>query len=202
MGSQDLQQARYDQLIRRVGALYGGGSKVTEVLAELFPVIEVENTTPELLTLSGWRLAWQQISQSAVVAQTSKVQLANPVGSGVLIAVTQISIRTDALENVQIEATDTLLTSAAIRGLFRDGRVGVQRATVGQLRSDPNLPTGAGLRLLVQGNEEFNVRDDNGLVVLSPGTALDVGTVTTNVLISVNFFWRERQAQASELNFP
>lgn len=202
MGSQDLQQARYDQLVRRVGALYGGGSKVVEVLPEVFPVLELEDTTPELLILSGWRLAWQQISQDAVVGQTSKVQLANPAGSGILAAVTHLSIRVDTIANVQMEVSDTLLVSAAIRGLFRDGRLGGNRATTCQLRSDPNIPTGGGLRLFINNDLEFEVTDDNGLCVLSPGTALDVGTVNDNILISVNFFWRERQAQESELNFP
>jgi len=202
VGSQDLQQARYDQLIRRVGGLYGGGSKVVEVLPEVFPVIELENTTPENLLFTGWRLAWQQIQQAAVALQTSKVQLANPAGSGILAAVTQIIIRTTVQMPIQVEVTDTLLVSAAIRGLFRDGRVGGQRATTCELRSDPNLPTGGGLRFFIDVNEEFHVRDDNGVCVLSPGTALDVGSVNDNTTLSVNFFWRERVALPSELNFP
>jgi len=204
VGSQDLQQARYDQLIRRVGALYGGGSKVTEVLAELFPVIEVENTTPELLALSGWRLAWQQIQQNGVAAQVSALQLANPVGSNVVAAVTQIIFTqlTQPTDNIQMQLTNTLFTSAAIRGLFRDARFGGNRTTALELRSDANIPTGAGLRIPVVLDVPVTIRDDNGLVVLTPGTAFQVGTTGNNVTFSVNFFWRERLAQESEINFP
>ena len=202
--SQDLQQARYDQLIRRVGALYGGGSKVTEVLAELFPVIEVENTTPELLALSGWRVAWQQIQTNGVMAETSAVQLVNPVGSNILVAVTQIifAMYTQPQDFIQMEVTDTLFSSAPIRGLFRDARFGGNRATAADLRRFTNMPTGAGIRTQIFLDVENTIRDDNGLVVLTPGTAFQVGTTGNNIDLSVNFFWRERIAQESEINFP
>jgi len=202
--SQYLQQARYDQLVRRVGALYGGGAKVVEVLPDLFPVLEVEDTTPELLALSGWRLAWQQIQQTGVAAQVSALQLSNPLGSNVIAAVTQIIFTqlTQPTDNIQMQVTDTLFTSAAIRGLFRDGRFGGNRATALELRSDANIPTGAGLRIPVVLDVPVTIRDDNGLVVLTPGTAFQVGTTGNNVTFSVNFFWRERLAQESEINFP
>ena len=206
MGSQDLQHARYDQLVRRVGALYGGGSKITEVLPELFPVLEVEDTTPELLALTGWRLAWQNIQQNGVAGQTSAVQLSNPFNSGVIAAVSQVYIATDNETNVQMQVTDSLFTSAAIRGLFRDARFGGNRATALELRSDPNIPTGAGLRLILEttagGGKIFKVNDDNGVAVLTPGTALQVGTVSNLQVLQVNFWWRERLAQPSEINFP
>jgi len=204
VGSQDLQQARYDQLVRRVGALYGGGSKVVEVLPEVFPVLELEGTTPELLALSGWRLAWQQIQQNGVVGQTSALQLANPVGSNVVAAVTQIifTMLTQPADSIQMQITNTLFTSASIRGLFRDARFGGNRSTALELRSDPNIATGAGLRLEALLDVPVTVRDDNGLVVLTPGTAFQVGTTGNNIDLSVNFFWRERIAQESEINFP
>lgn len=203
MGAQDLQQARYDQLLRRVGGLYGGGSKVVEVLPELFPVIEVENTTPELLLLNGWRLAWQNIEQAATAAQTSVVSLTNPIGSGILAAVEELDLRVDtADENIQMEVTNTLLTSAAIRGLFRDARLGGTRATACELRNDPNVPTGAGLRIRLQNNVVTHLAPRNGICVLSPGTALQIGMVGTNQRLAVNYYWRERVAQSSELLFP
>ena len=203
MGSQDLQQARYDQLVRRVGALYGGGSKITEVLPELFPVLEVENTTPELLALTGWRTAWQNIQQNAVAAQVSAVQLSNPLGSGVIAAVTRIYVAVNSVTNVQMQLTDALFTSASIRGLFRDARFGGNRATALELRSDPNIATGAGLRIILNTtNEIFEIRDDNGLAVLTPGTALQLGSVDVNLVLQVNFLWRERLAQPSEILFP
>ncbi len=199
--SQDLQTARYDQLVRRVGALYGGGSKVTEVLAELFPVLEVENTTPELLALTGWRTAWQSTSRTSTIGNDSTSQLFNPVNSGFLIAVTQLLIRTDANNSVDIEMQNTAL-AAAVPGLYRDGRFGVPRNTVGVVSSLDGGVTGGGLRMLLLAGVTFSLRDDNGLVVLSPGTGINIGTVVQNTTLSVNYFWRERLAQPSEINFP
>jgi hypothetical protein len=172
-------------------------------LPELFPVLEVENTTPELLALTGWRTAWQNIQQNAVAAQVSAVQLSNPLGSGVIAAVTRIYVAVNSVTNVQMSLTDALFTSAAIRGLFRDSRFGGNRATALELRSDPNIATAAGLRIILNTtNEIFEIRDDNGLAVLTPGTALQIGSVDVNLVLQVNYFWRERLAQPSEFLFP
>lgn len=200
--SQDLQTARYDQFVRRIGGLYGGGSKVTEALAELFPVLEMENTTPELLTLTGWRTCWQNIEQAALAGQTSAVSLTNPLGSNLIAAVTQVNFKTNNPDNIQMQFTNTLLVSAAISGLYRDARFGDARRSVCQLRSDNNVPTGAGVRMLTIANQIEELRDDNGLVVLTPGSAFQVGTTGNNLLLAVNYFWRERIAEPSELLFP
>jgi len=201
VGSQDLQQARYDQLVRRVGALYGGGSKVVEVLPELFPVLEVEDTTPELLALGGWRLAWANTSRLSGVGNDSTSQLFNPLGSGQIVAVTQVHISTDATTLLDIEVQEGAL-AAGVPGLYRDSRFGVPRNTAALASSLDGGVTGGGLRVFVVIDEPFSLRDDNGLVVLAPGTGLNLGTVTTNMTLRVNYFWRERPAQQSELLFP
>lgn len=201
MGSQDLQQARYDQLVRRVGALYGGGSKVVEVLPEVFPVLELEDTTPELLALSGWRMAWQSTERLSAVGNNSSSQIFNPAASGQIVAVTQVTLRTDKATNVQMELTTTQ-TGAPISGLFRDSRFGVPRSTVAQVSTIDGGAIGGGARIFMPIDVNFVLRDDNGVVILTPGTGLDVGTVNTQIRLLVNYFWRERQAQESELNFP
>lgn len=201
MGSQDLQQARYDQLVRRVGALYGGGSKVVEVLPEVFPVLELENTTPELLALSGWRTAWQSTERPAVSAQQSASQLRNPVGSGMLVAVTQILIRCSPATTIQAEIS-TALFGTPVSGLYRDARFGTPRNTAAQVSSADNIVIGGGLRLRLLNNIQERLLDINGIVVLTPGSNLDVGTTGTDVLMTINYLWRERLAQESELLFP
>jgi len=203
VGSQDLQTARYDQLIRRVGGLYGGGAKVVEALPELFPVLELEDTTPELIALTGWRTAWQNIAQAPSLLELSAVQLSNPVGSGLIAAVTQFIVRLDTVQDVHASVTSNLFTSASIRGLFRDGRFGGNRNTGLELRSDNDIVTNAGFAVFITpAFSLFTVRDDNGLAVLTPGTALQVGTAAVNVDINVTYFWRERPALPSEINFP
>lgn len=201
MGSQDLQQARYDQLVRRVGGLYGGGSKVVEVLPEMFPVLELEHTTPELIALSGWRTAWQSTSRASGPGNDSSSQLFNPVASGVLVAVTQVFMLVSTDSNVDIEIQNSAL-AAGVSGLYRDGRFGVPRNTAAIASSLDGGTTGGGLRVFVPANAVFTIRDDNGIVVLAPGTGLNIGTVIQNLTLVVNYFWRERPALESEINFP
>lgn len=200
----EVQQNRWDQLVRRVSGSIGPGSRASETISEVFPVLELEHTTPEILALSGWRTAWQSIQQNGVAGQVSAVQLSNPADSGVIAAVTQIIfiVLTQPVDDVQMELTDTLFTSAAIRGLFRDARFGGDRGTTLELRSDPNIPTGAGLRFRAFLDVQNIIRDDNGLVVLTPGTAFQIGTTGNNINFHVNYLWRERPAQESELSFP
>ena len=202
MGSQDLQQARYDQLVRRVGGLYGGGSKVTEVLPEMFPVLELEHTTPELIALSGWRTAWQSTERPANVGGTTRSQLSNPPGSNVIAAVTMIIIAGDTSSVIQSQLETVSIGGTPVRGLFRDGRFGVPRNTALTVESVDGGTVGGGLRLQIPAGEQVFLRDDNGIVVLTPGTRLTIGTVVFNVRMTINYFWRERVALDSEINFP
>lgn len=202
MGSQDLQQARYDQLVRRVGALYGGGSKVVEVLPEVFPVLELENTTPELLALSGWRLAWQSTERPADAVNNSASQLRNPAGSGMIIAVTQLGLRAAGADTKIQGEISTTVFGTPVPGLYRDSRFGTPRNTTGQVATAVGIPVGGGLRWATTVNIQDRIEDINGIVVLTPGSNLNLGTVNDNITLTVNYFWRERLAQESELNFP
>jgi len=197
----ELQQTRYDRLVRRVGGIIGPGSKVAEALAELFPVIDVENIPPELLALAGWNLAWQSTQRPAAVGETSTSEMFNPADSGTIMTITQVGIRVSITGNfVQMELTDTPLTTAATRGLFRDARAGIGRSTVAEFRSDDDIAVGGGPRLLAT-SLQLLITDPNGIAVLTPGIGLRVGTQNLNTQLTVNYFWRERVAEASELNF-
>ena len=43
--------------------------------------------------------------------------------------------------------------------------------------------------------------DENGVCVLAPGTGLDIGIDDSGDTLSFSFYWRERVAEPSELNF-
>lgn len=197
----ELQQNRYDQLVRRVGGIIGPGSKVNEALSELFPVLEVEDTVPELMALAGWSMAFQSTERPAVAGQNSATNLLNPPNSGVLIALTQVIIRSSVSPTVvQMEPNVSSNGGPQVPGLFRDTRFGVARNSTGKVSSVDNQAVGGGLRLHI-GTEPLSIRDDNGIAVLTPDTSFRIGTVTNNVVLTVNYFWRERAAQPSELSF-
>ena len=199
----ELQQNRYDQLIRRVGGIIGVGSMVSEAIGELFPMLELENTTPELLALSGWRTAWQSTERPAVGGQVSASQLFNPAGSGVLVSVTQVvASATNVSGFLNMEVTDTQLGGTPVRGLFRDGRFGGLRETTATTEHIDNVSVGGGPRIRFEAaNIPFFLRDDNGIAVLPPGFGLSVGSSFVNTILTITYFWRERAAEPSELNF-
>ena len=197
----ELQQNRYDQLIRRVGGIIGVGSMVSEAIGELFPMLEVENTTPELLALSGWRTAWQSTERPALAANTSASQLFNPAGSGTIAAVTRLLIAVSPAAALQMEIEDAQIGGTPVRGLFRDSRFGGARETTLTTEHADGIAVGGGLFLRLPNITIQDIRDDNGIVVLAPGSGLSIGTIDVNIRMTINYFWRERPAEPSELSF-
>jgi len=198
----ELQQNRYDQLVRRVGGMIGPGSKVGEAIGELFPVLELENTTPELLALSGWRVAWNAAEAPAVAGEVSAAQIFNPAESGVLVAVTALMIQSNVVTGITIGLNEEQIGGTPIRGRYRDFRFGGLRETTAttEATDNPTLVPG-GLFIRVLAVAETVIRDDNGIAVLSPGSGLQLTTNILNARLTVNFFWRERAAEPSELSF-
>jgi len=132
----ELQQNRYDQLLRRVGDLKGPGSKVNDVLQELFPTIDVENVPGELLFLMGTRIGWGGASKAAAAGKKAAIQLFNPIGSGQLVTVSTVIVTGN---NTQIISwglsTSALATNTGVPRL-RDSRTGTNEK--GRF-TDPNV---------------------------------------------------------------
>ena len=198
----DLQQTRYDQLIRRVGGIIGPGSKVSEALSELFPVIDVENVPAELLALSRTALGQGSTLQNPSAGDNNISQLFNPVGSGILITVTSLIFSSNTLQGIEYATTETPLTTGTGNEIPRDTRSGVTGGIVGQIREVQQVgslsPFG---QIVVSPNVSVFLENERGLFVLSPGTGLSVGTTTVNTVMRVNYMWRERVALESELLF-
>ena len=199
----DLQTARYDGLIRRVGGLLGGGSKVTESLSELFPMIDVENLPAELLFLAGWTTGMNTAVQAATVGETSRMQVFNPVGSGKIAVLTDLHIQsaTGVALFVDWQINETPFASL-FPGITRDTHAGFQRPTAlstGVLATGNTVTAG---RFLLPASETFHFHLENGIAVLAPGTGVEFGTFADNQELSATFIWREREALSSELNFP
>ena len=197
----ELQQNRYDQLIRRVGGLIGPGSKVSEVLSELFPMIDVENVPGELLRLAGTRLCYGGGSIAGVAAESARGQLFNPADSGHLVIITSIFFGT-AGDTVLRWGSNTVALSVALSTqLFRDTRDLSPIRPIAEVRSDSTVALAEGTnqaRLLAIST--LKLSDPNGVVVLAPGTGFEIGAVTQNNAINFSFNWRERVAEVSELN--
>jgi len=197
----ELQQGRYDQLLRRVGDLKGPGSKVNDVLQELFPTIDVENVPGELLFLLGTRIGWAGTSVVPTAGKASGIQLLNPADSGQLVTVSSVFISAGSSSLVSYGLTTVALATNTGIPRHRDGRVGVGPSGVSQLRTSPDAVAPLGGLVRVLGATTFDLTDGNSVAVLSPGAALQlVGTV--DVSLQITFYYRERIAEPSELSFP
>ena len=197
-----LQTARYDGLVRRVGGLLGGGSKVTESLSELFPMMDVENLPAELLLLAGWRTAFTTKTLAATVGETSRFGIFNPAGSGLIVVVTDVFLDTAVEAAIAFTTSTTPLTDDSFSGIPRDARDGVAQNTGAKVSQQQTGNTSMNGRLVTQVNDTLHHTAKNGIAVLGPGTGLEYGTVIDNVLLNGTIFWRERAALSSELNFP
>lgn len=197
-----LNQNRYDQLLTRVGDLKGPGSKVNDVLHELFPTLDVENVPIELLFLTGWRLGMGSLAIGPVVGDVPLVQLFNPAGSESFIVPTRIDISSDTSHLIRYAASNVTLPTQSTLEEQRDTRIGVSENTLGQVRATTQAgQIGATGQLRVTGAVNENFQDGSGLFVLAPGTGVTFAGTTANSSLVVSFLWRERVAQPSELNF-
>jgi len=196
----ELQQNRYDQLLRRVGDLKGPGSKVNDALTELFPMFDVENVPAELLLLMGTRLCLGGESLSAPgVTLFNQAMLRNPVGSGALITLLEIQVSSTVAQRYVWGPTLNTFANAEPTA-FVDGRVFGQ-GTVGQVLTEALLVVGPEFGTVrVQGNTPLKLAVPRGLAVLSPGTAFAISTTSADTALHLTFTWIERTAQPSELN--
>jgi len=199
--SQELQQARYDKLLRRVGGIIGPGAKISEVLGELFPVLDVENPPIELLALMDTRLAGGGVSRAATAAVNTRVQLFNPLGSGKLMKISQVAVRPGANQLIAMGIVDTALGTNANVARFFDSRFSTTVTPVGQVRFGTNVALAPAIHLVfIDTGKSMLIENLKGVAVLSPGFGFQVSTSTVNTAILVSFLWEERPVEQSELN--
>jgi len=195
-----LNQNRYDQLLRRVGDLKGGGSKVNDALTELFPMIDVENVPAELLLLMGSRLALGGADLAVAGGSFfNQAMLRNPGQSGIIITLLEARPSSLTSQTFAWGPTVNTLPDTEVSG-FTDTRV-FGEGTVGQVLSDQLLVPGPSFGFArVQSGRDFVLAVPRGLAVLGPGTAFGITCTTLNTDFQVAFTWLERVAQPSELN--
>ena len=197
----ELQQTRYDRLVRRVGGIIGPGSKVSEALSELFPVLDVENLPPELFILNDNRLAvGAEDRPGAGAGNFNQIQLWNSLGSGVIITVTHFVVSSNGNQEARYGAEISRRTNSITNKQFRDSRLRVTEQPLGEIRHEINaaITPNVGIVRVVAG-VETRVEDINGVYVLAPGSGLTVVNGAANTSLTVSFFWRERAAESSEL---
>lgn len=197
----EIQQGRYDRLLRRTTAQVGPGSKVGNALEDLFPVLEVENCPSELLRAGGWKLGAGQTLRTPAVGLHSAIQLFNPADSRHLIVLTHVFLSADNNTLVSSGPSFAALTRASIPGQQRDTREGELRETVGLIQDEDDGLVANLLQTRLQTNVPQEQTDSNDIAVLSPGTGWRLTTAVADVALRVSFLYRERVAEPEELDF-
>ena len=196
----EIQQNRWDRLVRRVAGIVGGGSQVNDTLNELFPTIDVENVPGELLALANMRLGMVSGRLAASVAEFNHHQIFNPANSGTLIVITQVAAFSDAGDTVwRFSNFQPALATLAGNERPRDTRRGVLAELTGQHRTDQTAASGGlDFRVRSLALDTVFVKDDNGISILFPNTGLTVVSQVLNQDSTVAFMWRERAFEPSE----
>jgi len=199
----ELQQDRYDKTIRRAGAIIGPGSKVSEVLTELFPMFDVENLPPELFILGGTKLSFGGGTITAIAAEFPKAQLFNPVGSGKLVTITSVIAGCNGNTTMRWGLSGVQFLPVVSSQTIRDTRSLVPEQPIAQVsQQSSGAQANATGQVNILGNVALYLTDPNGIAVLAPGTGFEIGADLVVSRLKYTFYWRERQALQSELNLP
>lgn len=198
----EIQQSRWDKLLRRVSGSIGPGSRVGTSISDLFPVLDVERVPGELLLLMGTRICHGAARVTGAAGELPNAILFNPVDSGQLITITQISVAVDVNNTIRCEVSEGVSGAQVISERFREGRlITPTTLPVGQIRDLSNSSQLAQqVDFAVLANDSKFFSDPNGLAVLAPNTKYVVASTSVALTITVTFWWRERVAEQSELN--
>lgn len=200
----EVQQSRWDRLIRRVSGSIGPGSRVSETLSELFPVLDVERVPGELLLLGGTRLGVAGFPVNAGVGDFPAAQIENPADSANIITITSVVFSAASVSNLLFGTVHAqLVTALPTASRLRDTREVFPTQPVGLLRIDTGLgaPIDSIGQVRTAGVAVLTLEDKNGVAILAPGERFTVGSDLADTLLTAAFFWRERPAEQSELQF-
>ena len=200
----EVQQTRWDRIIRRVSGSVGPGSRVSETISELFPMIDVERVPGELLILGGTRVAFGSHIFQADPGEFPIVQLFNPADSGNIAVVTKLLVMGALGATVTIRWGPTLAQVGGLTGAetFRDLRMPLTARPVCQVSFLSSAGVGGGtMTMQTLSNVPLDISDENGVMILAPGTGLEVGIGSAASVLNAAFHWRERPAEPSELQF-
>jgi len=197
----EIQQTRYDRMVRRVAGIIGPGSKVSEVITELFPMIDVEDPPAELMLLGGTVLGVGSADVTAAATLFPKIQLFNPVDSGQIVTVTDIYSNCTTTTQIRVARTTNTLASGIATQIARDTRQIVTSLPTAQMFSEATLVfIDANMKFRQPAGTTLHIESKNDVMVLAPGTGIVVSNEISATRQIVTFFWRERQAETSELS--
>jgi len=197
----ELQQNRYDRLLRRVGGMIGPGSKVSESLTELFPTLDVENVPAELLILMGTNTCFGGGTIAAAAGESPKMGVFNPLGSNTIITITDVYISSGTNNSIiRWGLNVNQLANVIATETFTDTRRPIAQRPVGQVGTESAVAlANATGQTRVDSEVVFHLENKNEIAMLRPGIGFEIGINIVIGTVWVTFYWRERSMEASEV---
>ncbi len=197
----ELQQTRYDRLLRRVGGLIGPGSKVGEVLSDLFPTIDVEQVPGELLRLSETKILIGGTRFTAGAGDIPSVQVFNPADSGNLVVVSSCRIGGNIIGDFVCGVSVAQFANLVQRMVSRDTRGTSIIQGVAQIRTTDTVAfsSAGAYSWRAAASLSTELIDANSIAVLFPGTGFFAQSNINASILSCGFLVRERPFLESEL---
>jgi len=197
----EIQQNRYDRLLRRVAGIIGPGSKVSEVLTELFPVLDVETVPSELLILAGTNICMGGGVLAAAAGESPKMGVFNPANSNTIITITGFVVSTPSGNaTARWGRNVTELGTIINTEIFTDTRNEINQRPVGRVAQESAVAlANATGQTRILSNTPFTAKFPNDLMVLRPAIGFELGLQSTQGTIHTTFYWRERPMEASEV---
>lgn len=203
MGLNLIQTGRFNRLFQKLFSIKGGAN-VTEVGAEILPIIPIR-IGMETRNLEGWNRFGVAVNQAAVAGNNSTIRFRNPGGSTVVAVIERLLVGMTAadqptLGNAAISTDLATVVIPAVRSNL-DARSSPTNPTVVISKSSPGAGVFSGLMQVffgANGQADF-VIDENTELPLLPGDAYQIVSNIVNQSLIVSAFWRERAMEESEL---
>ena len=197
-----VQTGVFDNLIRRLFSIKGGGSELSETLGDVFPTLDLENLPMELLLLRGWHSFTGFLAVAGVAAQATGLQLINiAVPGNSIVVLDKVIIRAEITNNLSFGVNLAPFTTT-INTQNIDTRNPQQFNAIARIGSSQDAlaaATSGSIRPVAA--IDMILEAPSGLAVLAPGSAFSLISGVDNSDLTVTFFGRERQVEPSELSF-
>ena len=187
-----------------------GGAPSPQLSSDVQPVVLLPTFGVELRYLESWERFALNTFEGAVVGQNTAIRMRNLATSGVIVVVEKLTFTARSTSDVPtvfldlISGAPALGTTVFMAGFRLDNRSrpnGSISLTSSNNVAGPSVPTGAiiaeGAVPGTIGSFDF-IQTDNQELTLLPGDSLTVRSQGPNLVLHVNWVWRERTLEESE----
>ncbi len=180
-----------------------GGPPAPQLASEISTNFQFNQMGVDFRWLEGWERFWGVVAPGPVAAQNSAVQLRNPPNSGVMVVIEKlkwfVSVASGLAVSTQHGAGTLDLTNiAASDRLDSRGRTSstLVISSFNNIVALPAQTQSYGSNAVNTAQDEI-VHEDHQLIML-PGDAYRFTSFGVNLVLTMNFIWRERALEESE----